>query len=429
MDTEAGANPFWHALIIFSTQETDKGPVKVEDSIGFYSQASTTTNFFVKNLKKLLGFAINLQDGHGVLKQELMHTMNVDGLHGISFEVDKSKFETVKKSYADSMRKEQEAIAELDKELTEKGIPPNGDTRYSAEIEKAAKEKRKPRLKPFHFTVAPSFNGIDSSNSYTCKNRALELLSEHEVISEPLKEQIMCSRAKHTFPRFSWLFLPPIRLISTGKPIKYVTKKTKKTYYNHQWEKPGKPGNSLFWVTPVRTLKGSETTKDIPLEPIKHTLKRIKAVDTLLRRKIEASSGDKQQTLLLERQLTQVSHLNELFSNAHENQIPELLDKRLKLAEHTLDVAALSLAPERLNYSFIMRLYESASGHDALASTLALLISAAILLLAPPVGVALLIVSTASTALQLHGFYKEEKNFAKTKNDYKVALLPIAGLS
>ncbi len=37
MNTEAGANPFGHASLIFSRQETETSPIEVLNGVGFYS--------------------------------------------------------------------------------------------------------------------------------------------------------------------------------------------------------------------------------------------------------------------------------------------------------------------------------------------------------------------------------------------------------
>ncbi|MDI1351980.1 MAG: hypothetical protein PSV35_04305, partial [bacterium] len=133
MDTDAGANPFGHSCLLFSKQNCEQSPIRVIDSYGYYSQPSTTTNPVVVNIKKILGFKVDLQDGHGVLEQEPMRTINGDGLSGISFLVTELQFNNVLHDAKESIRIEKETINELNLELTHLGLEPNGYNRHILE--------------------------------------------------------------------------------------------------------------------------------------------------------------------------------------------------------------------------------------------------------------------------------------------------------
>ncbi|MDI1352754.1 MAG: hypothetical protein PSV35_08340, partial [bacterium] len=279
----------------------------------------------------------------------------------------------------------------------------------------------KPRLKPFHVTMKITLNGFDTTESYTCKDRSLEFLTNHEVMNPQIKEQILCSKATQAFPRFSGLELPPIRLISTGEPEKHVSKKSKVVHYNHVWNK-----NNLFWASAIQTLDQPEaldnaSQRDGHYRLIKNMLHRIKHVEELLRHKITEiieTNNDEEYLTQLQHELNQVQQLSFLFSNSYENQNPQLLSTKLACADKIMNCATMTLNPERINYTFLLRAYESTAACNALLGVLAMLLSIGVMLVAPVVGIALLTTTTLSTARQLHGFYREEVSFAALKRDY-----------
>ncbi len=418
MDMDAGANPFGHSFLIFSKQESENGPIEAIDSMGFYSQPSTTTNPIIKNLKGLLGFNIDLQDGHGILIKESMRFLNGNGLRGMSFPLSEKQFLRLQKNYHESMQAEQEAIKELNAELAARGIPANGYTRHLAEKEKAQAEHRKPRLRPFHVTMQLTMSGFDSSDSYTCKDRALDLLQDEQIIDQKFRGQINASKAEQAFPRFHSLHLPPIRLINTGEPEEHRSKKGH-LFHNYVWEK-----NKLFWVTPVSTLEVDK--KIYPYEDyydLQSMLNCIAKMEQGLHQIIDQSNGleAKEYIAQLKIQLKRVQNLAFLFNNAHDNQNKKL-QGHLATAEKVLNVAALAIEPERINASFLLRAYTSIAAQSALLSLLAIILSVALMFIVPPVGIALCALSTIATGRSLYGFYKEETEFVKTKYDYDESL-------
>ena len=424
MDTDAGANPFGHTCLIFSQQENDKSPIKVNNSIGYYSQPSTSTNPFFKGLKQLIGLNVDLQDGHGILKQEAMRNIDGKGLQGISFEVTQQQFTAVSSLYQQMMKTEQEVINELNIELATKGIKANGYTRYIAEKKKAETEGRPPRLKPFHIAMKLTLNGFDSSDSYTCKDHSLELLSLNHIIPEEIRNQLISNRATTAFPRFSSLYLPPIRLISTGEFVKTTSKNSGTIFYNHEWEK-----SSLFWASSVNTLKTTEsngnTDPNKSYALLNNMLHSIREVEDRLLHGISAIEDrqDIEQLRQLKIQFQRVQNLSYFFNNSYENQIPELLEERLLKAEKVLRLANWAMNPikDRVNYSFLLRAYESTCLYEALVGMLAMALSTAAILVTP-VGIGLLVASTAYTARQLYGFYKEESELTRMSQDYNNSL-------
>jgi hypothetical protein len=116
-------------------------------------------------------------------------------------------------------------------------------------------------------------------------------------------------------------------------------------------------------------------------------------------------------------QLKRVQNLAFLFNNVNNNQ-GKKLQEHLNAAEKVLNVATLSMEPERINASFLLRAYTSVAVQSALLGLLAIMLSAALLLIAPTAGIALCTLSTIETARALYGFYKEETKFETTKRDY-----------
>ncbi|WP_173236450.1 hypothetical protein [Legionella antarctica] len=420
MDADAGANPFGHSCLIFSQQENDTS-IEVVDSVGFYSQPSTTTNPFLKGLKHVLGFNVDLQDGHGILKQEAMRNLDGDGLRGISFAVTPEQFAQTLQDYHQMMKTQEDVISELNLELTLKGIEPNGHTRYIAEKAKAAAEGRMPRLKPFHFTMKLTMNGLDSSDSYTCKDNSLEVLTRNHIIPEKIRNQLISNRATTAFPRFSSLSLPPIRLISTGEPQKTISRSTGNVYFNREWGT-----NSLFWGSSIQVTEQEaldEKRTDDTYDLVAEVMHRIRDMEYLLRHRIEEVEVEpelKEEHLSqLNVQLKRVQNLRYLFAYKNENQTYGSFNGQLLKADQVLNAAHISMNPDKINYSFLLKAYESILFHDAMMGLLVMAISAsAALFLASPLGVGLFMVSTGFTALKLYGFYKEEVKFAQACKDY-----------
>ena len=418
MDTEAGANPFGHSCLIFSQQDSETSPVEVIDSVGFYSQPSTTSNPFLKGIKQVIGLNVDLQDGHGILKQETIRNLDGNGLHGISFAVTAEQFLAIRQDYQQIMKTEEEVINELNLELARQGIEANGHTRYILEKTKATAEGRAPRLKPFHFTMKLTMNGLDSSESYTCKDHSLELLTQHHIIPEEIHNQLISNRATTAFPRFSSIFLPPIRLISTGEPQQTISRSTGAVYYNREWGT-----NSLYWGTSIQATESRALEED-KIDPtydwLADVMFRINHMERLLRHRIneieEEAQPDTEHLRLLKLQLIRVQNLPFLFRNTNENQIPAFFNAKLLKVDQVLDIARLSMNPEKLNYSFMLRAYESILFLNALLGVLAMALSTAALLVTPPIGAGLLAASALFTARKLHGFHKEENKFAQTKD-------------
>lgn len=417
MDGEAGANPFWHASLILSTQKSPTGPIRVVDAVGFYSQPSTTTNPLIKAGKQLLGFKVDLQDSHGVLIHEKMRDIDGNGLRGVSFVTSKEQFEQLKLSYTKKMALEQQAIRELNQHLSNRGEVANAYTRHITEKSLAALENREPRLKPFHITMSLTRRGFDSTASHACKNYALNLLLENKIINENLRDQLNGGATAHAFPRFSSK-LKPIRLVSTGAPKMEVSQHSGRVFHNRTWE-----NNRLYWATSLRLHHWNTNELSTPQDPypfVRNMLTRIRTVEMQLRHKISEFDEPSKRTHLrkhrLEHQLQRVQKLYNEFSIAFQNQQPHCLAAKLLHAETTLNVATMTLTPNRVNYPFMMRLYESIAIRNSLLSLLCLALAATFL--STIAGAVVISAAGLAAGHQLYGFFKEEQLYARMNTDY-----------
>lgn len=420
MDGDAGANPLGHAALLLSVQIEAEDPIQVVDAVGFYSQPSTTTNPLYRALKYILGFNIDLQDGHGVLKQEELRWLAGNGLHGINFETTKDRFERIKRLYVQEMALENAAIEEADAYLEKNKMPKNGYTRFTLEKQWAKEQNRPSRLSPFHLSFSLGWNGFESIDSYACKNKALHFLLESGVIDELTRDEIIGGAAKHAFPRFSDLSPAPILLVNTGAAEKHTSRRSQKTYFKRDWNT-----NDLFWATTLNTQEAGLLNTDLDAtqrqyQPMRNILTRMRKIELMLLQKIdelENSIDFDDQLSSLKKQLARVQALSVDFRKSHENQRPELFSAKILRAEKILDVAALSLTPDRVNYSFMLRAYESVAIHHTLLSLLCIMV--AVVLISGPVLGAVITAPILYAGHQLNRFFKEEAQHSKMSGHYR----------
>lgn len=434
MDTDAGANPFGHACLILSKQDVEKGPIEAVDSFGYYGQPSSTTNPLIRVLKRLAGFTINLQDSHGMLKQELMRYLDGDGLKGISFEVEsEEKIEAIRTACRMRMQQEQETIQELNEYLASQNKPLNAHTRYVAELELAKAQSREPRLKKFHITLnlTPQLGttpiDADSSDSYSCKHSALDILRENGVIDERTYHLILSSKAKQAFPRFSELYLSPIRLISTGPLLTHHSLRTNINYYYRSWSEDDTVlSNHLFWATPIHTAnenssaiekKQSERVFKILCDLFNKTRHLECALMDKISEMYKSPEENYYQIKRLEEQLTRINDLMLGFNNPHETYQPNTLEKKLNQAKCMLNATEFMLNPQLINHSFLFRALHNTYSQHAMLGLLLTYASLA-LLGATPLGVAASTTLALYSGRKLFGFYKQDTHSAEIKSDF-----------
>jgi hypothetical protein len=299
------------------------------------------------------------------------------------------------------MRKEKEAIAELNAELSAKGSPANGHTRYLAEKEKAETEQRSARLQPFHVTMTTTLKGFNSSASYTCKDRALDFLSDEGIIDVALRKELEGGHAQQAFPRFHSIPLAPIRLVTTGEPAEHRSSKGQ-IFHNPTWEK-----NSLFWATPPEELSkmGAETQDCQKLGAILDKI--AKTTNELYQMIDKPEELNEHELYQFKFQLKQVQKLSGLFIKPQLNHGPTLQEHVLQ-AEKVLSAAILTIEQHKINASFLLSVYASFNA-QTIVGLLTMFLSAALFLVTPAAGLALGALSGIATGLSLYGFYKDKK--------------------
>jgi len=426
-DAEAGSNPFWHAFIIVSKQEDSKQPIEVKEAVGFYSQPNTDTNPLVKGIKYMIDLEIDLSGGHGELRREKMRHIDGNGIHGLTFDISEEKFNHLLKLFEERMAAEKAAIQETNDYYRRYGIEPNGQNRLIIEKSWADTDGREPRLKPFDINIELTTKGLDSKKSHDCKNYALEFLFETKIIDEETRDKILGNDFMHGLPRFNGLSTNPLRLVSTGEPYSY-SPTSELTKYSRSWENK----NKLFWATLpifINSSKAEVTKINRQQMTIKKVLTQARALEAKLLHKIndiEVKTSKRQNTrnvegfdqrkVVLERQLERVQSIYELFKNADENSVDSNLNRKLLEAENIFNVATLSLQPKKVDYSFMLRAYESISMRYALLSLLGLMVASSFI--TTPVGAAVAATAALFAGHKIYSFFKEDLKFIKMRYDY-----------
>lgn len=411
MTTEAGANPFWHSLILMSEQPDEDSPIEVKHAFGFYSTyPSSTTNPIINFLKDLLGFKIDLQDSHGHLQLEKLRYLDGQGLQGTSFDVSEEKYRSLIDSYQTAQTLEIEAIKQYNELLKNEGMVPNGYTRYLKEkifVSEGTSPQR--RLFPFHIDWGFSWNfsdfGFFTSKSYTCKSRALELLRHTDIVDDDFVKGILGTPAAHAFPRYSSLSIPPIQLISTGPRAQHKTPDTK-VHYSRAWE----DGNQLFWAHAPRLFDAKRKDNDLhdqdhEYQLLRNMSKQIDDIELLLLKKKAGYEQDNNSTSThygqCARQLARIMDIRKSLRVTNHNQRGDSLASRLVLAEKTLNTARMTLTPEKMNYTFLDRAIENIALHDAFMGLIAIIAAANLL-----TGVAAIAIAVSAGAYSAYQFYK-----------------------
>ena len=412
MDPDAGANIFGHACLILSIQADANDPIKISNSFGFYSQLNSTTNQFLLAIKYLLNIKMDLQEGHGVLHPEKMYELDGNGLYGKTYEVNKVQFDTLVALYTEETNAQQVAIDELNAALKKSNKKCNGHTRYVLEKELVEKESRNSRLYPFQLEMTFNWFGFDGSSSYTCKNRALDLLERASIIEQQERTNLDGGRVFRPFPRFSGEALPSIRLVSTGDTTRYETK-SRKVFYNRSMDK-----NALFFASPMNQELDKTVQKSYQM--IKNVLTEIRQVEHQLLSAIEHTQHEvSKHNLTL--QADRMKRLYEQFRNSSENNLyNNQLPLKLYQAQHSVNIAHMMLNTKNIDSYFALRLLSSSFIHHALLGLLALLLIAP--LIPNLMGAVLFSSSVCYIIYNLYGFSQGEKQLFERRESYQTFL-------
>lgn len=432
MDTDAGANLFGHAFLFLSKRHDD-GSIEVLNTLGYYSQPTSTTQPVVKFLKNILGVKYDLQEVHGQLRHEKMREINHNGLQGLSFSLTQEQFEEQNQKFSLMVNNEQQTIEHLNKLLELRGQPQNGFTRRQLlkeirEDNKTSEDSTQQKtieeinilnqpLQDFHLQLDFGLLGPDTRKSYTCKDRALQYLLDEKIIDEDFKKQFKDTyRGLAPFPCSYGVKLYPIRLQATGN-LQTFTSRSGKTFYNPQFAFEGEAANQLWWVNPpVERDQKDPTPKLKPL--VIETLNYIKKIqEDLYKQKDEKFKP------ILESLDKKIG----FFTNPSKIQ-----DLGLKEINQFLNAVNLEIHPEYRDASFLLRVYHDANMRHALKALAVLSLCIGYIVAGPILGITVSALTTLSyifAALSIYfgakhtyEFFKTEANLAQMKKDHVVVL-------
>lgn len=227
-DSEAGANPLGHSLLLFSQfdEHSDNRWLKVVDAFGFYGLPSTRSkNSLIRKLKISVGLDTNFSGNHGMLRHEEWRYLDLGkGLRGVTFELTAEQFQQLLSNCNTMISEQQQAIDEV---VQSQGIEPApkgqyriyphehlGPIIYQLEQIKAQQKGLESRVKPFNARFRFGWTGPDISKSHNCKSQAIELLS---TVLTAQQIDRLTEKGKHpTIPIYSGR-MESIHLFSTGK--------------------------------------------------------------------------------------------------------------------------------------------------------------------------------------------------------------------
>lgn len=273
-DTDAGSNPLWHSAFILSQWDENTaspGPIDVVSTYGFYGVPTTTRNTWTARLKLLVGFDVDLNGNHGMLRSEETRYMDFGaGLHGASFEVTQDQFQALQTKCKTMIKDQEETIQET---ATFFNLKPTNKARiysheqssrliFDTEKIRAENQGREPRLKPFEINPTIGWSGPSLSQSFTCKSQTIRML---EGILSQAQINRLTEHGKHpAVPRYSGP-MEPLALYSEG-PLKRHRKANGSAVY---FRDGADPKVKLRWTLPPQEIEilSEETSRMVTLPP------------------------------------------------------------------------------------------------------------------------------------------------------------------
>src|SRR5205814_2328373 len=114
MDSEAGANPFWHSCILLSRFNESNKKLEVVDNWGFYGLPSTAQKSLIRSLKVKIGLDVDLAENHGMLRHEETRYLDLGcGLRGMTFELTEEKFHELQAKALKMVQEQEQAINDI----------------------------------------------------------------------------------------------------------------------------------------------------------------------------------------------------------------------------------------------------------------------------------------------------------------------------
>ncbi|KTC98439.1 hypothetical protein [Legionella erythra] len=284
-DTET-SNPLWHSAFILSQWDESEGnhaPIEVVATYGFYGVPTTTRNTWAAKIKLLIGFDVDMNGNHGMLRPEETRFMDFgSGMHGVSFELTMDQFHTLHTKCKKMMQDQEDTIRETAqffklKPADKKRIYPYEQWSaliYETEKIRASNEGREPRLKPFEINPSLTWSGPSLSQSHTCKSQVIRLL---EGILSPKQIARLTENGKHpTVPRYSGP-MEPLALYSEG-PLKTHVKSDGTAVH---FRDGANPQVTLRWTLPPQEI---EAISEDTLQRVKLPEEHLPRIRTLCKR-------------------------------------------------------------------------------------------------------------------------------------------------
>ncbi|QRN03066.1 hypothetical protein GH742_03860 [Legionella sp. MW5194] len=287
-DTET-SNPLWHSAFILSQWdelEGNQAPIEVVNTYGFYGVPTTTRNTWTAKLKLLVGFDVDLNGNHGMLRSEETRFMDFgSGMHGVSFELTMEQFHALQGKCKKMIQEQEDTIEETAQFFKLKAADKKrvyayeqwSALIYETEKIRASNEGREPRLKPFEINPSLTWSGPSLSQSHTCKSQAIRLLEGVLTASQIAR---LTENGKHpAVPRYSGV-MEPLALHSEG-PLKTHVKSDGTTVH---FRDGADPAVKLRWTLPPQEIEAlsADTLRRVTL-PEEH-LPRIRTLCKRLQR-------------------------------------------------------------------------------------------------------------------------------------------------
>ncbi len=386
MDEDAGANPFHHAFLLLSKQETADSPHKVESAYGFYSRPSKSNWFW-----KMVGITFKLQNSHGVLKKEAVREIDSIGLTAKHFEAGQEAYNGILTKLADQIKNEQAAIIEHTETL---GPNPQPEAIYQAEREKNGENSR---LQRFEVRLGYDFHkGLHTRDSYTCKTQSLDTLEEFELLKRAKKTSqsvsyrlspdeasssasnekpsaknegdltaTFCSIDSNNFgfafPRASDEPLSKLFLFSRGPLIMHKSKRTGAVSFYRQWDDK----TSLFFALSPELTHGKFADIQKELFALKKCDKRLCKPEN--EAEIKTLNEAQEELLALYQSYSKIT------SKTSETDVELLISKSLIFRE------TYQPAPKEVSASFLFLTWQTTLALTLTASVLALVAALSVL--------------------------------------------------
>lgn len=285
-DEKFSGNILWHSAI-FLSQWNEGEKMEVVDGWGYYAMPMVDEDDSLSSkVVKCIGLNIDIHENHTLLCHEEWRYMYLGyGLHGVTIELTKDKFDALQNKCEAIFREERGAIKEIADKL---GIKPKSpeDTKihpyenasraiFAVEKYTSKQEERPSRLKPFEITITCTMWGPAMNKSHNCKSHIVAVLVG--ILSPEQIARITCNGKHPTLPRWSGV-VEDIYLHSSGPLHKHTKSAGEIVHYRESKD----PGAKLCWTLPPQEFIGLSEDSAKSLHVNKEYCDEIKKVISML---------------------------------------------------------------------------------------------------------------------------------------------------